>query len=175
MEEERGLRERLEWMANKNKGFSVIEMIVTVAVLAIIGTGTITLLSRIGYANTMKAANKIDSLMDKVRIETMSKEQKQYLYLYNMEDVIYMKVSTEQNSELAVLDDMTGEKIGKNIVIYYKSPSEVEKVLEEESLCISFERSSGAFSSDYETIKFVSSGKTAMITFVKETGRHWLE
>lgn len=163
-------------MMNKNKGFSLVEMIVTISILAIITSGSVMAYYRMSYVDTMKAAKTVSSVMDKLRIETMSKEIKPYLYLYNIDDTIYIKVSKESNSGLAGLDASSGEKVGKRIAVYVKEPSIAERVLGDgEYISISFVRSLGTFYSNYETITFVYHSKKAAIICVQETGRHWVE
>jgi len=166
-------------MINKNKGFSLIEMIITIAILAIVTTGSLAISSRIKFADTMKAAKSVDYAMDKLRLETMSKDTKQYLYLYIIDNAIYMKVSSEAISSAAGLDSNSGKKIANQMRVSYKITS--VPVVPEETLTdtnyisISFERSTGAFYSNYEYIKFVYSNSTAILNCIQETGRHWVE
>jgi len=166
-------------MSNKNKGVSTIELLIVIAILAIFSIGTFITISRIGYANTMKAAKIIDSTMCKLRLETMTKETKQYLYLYNKNDSIYMKVSPIAVKTTAELNVSTGKKIAERNNLYYKTSTGRTRLAMEDSIRISFERGSGAFEPDdgydYDYIELQNSSKTAVIQCVKETGRHWVE
>lgn len=163
-------------MARKNKGFSVVELLIVVAILIIVGTVTAVLLNHISYGNVLKAANKVNTIMDKVRLVTLAKDTREYLYIYNIDEKIYMKVSEESGSEDANLDTATGEKIGMGILVYYQITGGEEKLLEAgQHISIAFEKSTGSFTTDYEWLKFTNASKTAKVVCVKETGRHWVE
>lgn len=163
-------------MLNKNKGFSLIEIILTITILAIVSSGILVLSKRIAYADTIKAAKTVDSVMGKLRLETMSKDTKQYLYLYNIDGTIYIKVSDFADSASAGLNMSSGKKIAGNMTVYIKEIGELERTLSNgENIAISFVRSSGAFLSNMEYIKFTYSDSTSILTCIKETGRHWAE
>lgn len=146
-----------------------------IAILAILSTGTFVTISRIGYANTMKAAKSIDSTMSKLRLETMTKEPKTYLYIYNKDEIIYMKASNEEVDTDAHLDITTGKKVAQNTVLRYKVDFVVDTLKNDENICISFKKSSGAFVENYEYIELVNTSKTATIICIQETGGHWVE
>lgn len=162
-------------MASKNKGFSLVEMIITIAIISIVTTGSLVISRRIGYADTMKAAKTVDSAMDKLRLETMSKDKRQYMYLYKVDNSIYMKVSSDPDAISAGLDSDSGKKLGSNISISVDDPSGTDRLIGDgENISISFTRSSGAFTSNYEYIKFIYSTNTSVIHCIIETGRHWV-
>lgn len=163
-------------MHKNNKGFSTIELIAVIAILAILTAGTLVIFHQIGYANTMKAAKLIDSELSKVRIETMSREEKQYLYLYNIDGTVYRKASTKANPSEAGLNAASGTAFSKNISLIYKLEGAGETGLNNgANLCISFDRSSGNFDTSYEFIRLVSANHSSTIAFTKETGRHEIE
>lgn len=163
-------------MGIDNNGISLIEIIVVVVIIAILSTGGMVVISRMRYTDTLKVANEIDLTMSKVRLETMSKDGKQYIYLYNIDDTIYMKLSQETDRVLAALDVTSGKKLSVNTALYYKSLSGDEVKLEHNQyITISFKRSSGAFDTNLEYIKLNNTGSTHTIYCVKETGKHWVE
>jgi prepilin-type N-terminal cleavage/methylation domain-containing protein len=163
-------------MKFNNKGFTLIELIVVMSVLVVLTTGGVTINNRLRYTDTLRAAKDIDMAMNKVRVETMSKGVKQYLYLYLVEDAIYMKISPKADATQAGLDEDSGQRLLKHTNITYKiSGISEQKLLHNQSIGISFERSSGAFDADYEYIKLNNAGNTSIIHCIKETGRHWVE
>ncbi|ROR30642.1 prepilin-type N-terminal cleavage/methylation domain-containing protein [Mobilisporobacter senegalensis] len=162
-------------MDRNNKGYTLIELIITLAILTIITTGAVAMASRITFADTTKAAKIVDSTMDKLRLETMTKSTKQYLHLYTYDNSIYIKVSDKSDPSLAGLDSDSGKKIGGRMSVYYIGASGTEELLgTDNSIVIGFERSSGAFSSDYDTIRFEYGGKSSTIYCIKATGRHYV-
>ena len=170
-------------MKKNNKGVSLVELLVVIAILAILSTGAFVTINRIGYANTMKAAKSIDSTMSKLRLETMTKEPKTYLYIYNKDDIIYMKASNQEIDTAADLNIATGKKVAQNTVLSYKLVSEEDPIIleDDENICISFKKSSGAFDAFeddlkyYEYIELKNTSKTASIICIQETGGHWVE
>lgn len=166
-------------MSIRNKGFSLIEMIIVLAILTIVSTGAIIGIRSIGYANTVNAAKRVDSVMDKVRLETMTRDAKQYLYLYNRDGVLYMRTDTTEITDPVSLTEATGTRLAHRVTLAYKKPGDGDETVLGNGgyLCITFLRSSGAFSldSDYEYLKFTGSGKEAVIRCYMETGRHYVE
>lgn len=162
-------------MGHNNKGYTLVELIITLAILMVITTGTVALTSRITFADTRKTAKIVDSTMDKLRLETMTKDVKQYLHLYTSNDSVYIKASEEMEPSLAGLDSDSGKKIGGRMLVYNKEVGKTEKLLKSgESIVIGFERSSGAFTSDYETIRFEYGERSSTIYCIKITGRHYV-
>lgn len=163
-------------MKNNNKGVTLIEVIIVITILAILSAGTINILHHYSYSNTTKAANTISSIMSKLKMETMSKIQKNYLYLYEIGGSIYLKVSSESEPMSAELNTATGTKVMKNGILIYKRYSGNEIELEEGTpICISYERCSGRFDGDYEYIKLTNNSEATVIHCAKETGRHWID
>lgn len=161
-------------MFKNHGGVSLIELIASLAILALLSAGTLVIFHQIGYANTLKAGKLIDSSLSRIRIETMSKEQKQYLYLYTYDGHVSMRVSTVSDPDETVLN-ASGTKFSKNISLLYKKSGLGETTLTEGNyLSISFDREAGSIDGDLDYIKLVSANHTSKITLVRETGRHQL-
>ncbi len=159
-----------------NRGISLLELIMAISILAILAAGTLGLYSRFGGADTDKAAKMIDTVMEKVRMETMCRSRKQYLYLYGIGNSVYYKNSPEADPLAAVLNSSSGRKLANSITISYKITAGMEETLDSgEYICISFERSSGVFNQNYEYIEMNGPNDTAAITCIPETGRHWTD
>jgi type II secretory pathway pseudopilin PulG len=181
MSNKRSSNKRTSRMKNEkqhrnNEGITLVEIIVVVIIIALLSTGGLVVISRMRYTDTLKVAKEIDLTMSKVRLETMSKDGKPSIYLYNIDDTIYMKLSSEIDGDLADLDETSGKKLSIKTALYYKSISGDEMKLEHDQyIAISFTRSSGAFDTDFEYIKLQNTGSTHTIYCVKETGKHWVE
>lgn len=166
---------KMRWSRN-DKGFTFIELIIVISMLAIISSGIFYLVTTISYMDPYKAATMLNHTMEKVRMESMSKADKSILYIYNKDDVIYFKVSSKDNPSMASLDAESGTKLGKGIHVNYKSEGGVEISLREgDVIYISFEKSSGAFATDIEYIKCSGRGKQTTLYCIKETGRRLIQ
>lgn len=160
-------------MADGNKGYTLIELVIALGIFIIITSGVLILLNGIAMTDTKEAAKSVDAILEKLRLDTMAKGSKSYLHIYYYGNGIYMKVSNEQNSALAELDSDSGKRICRKMSVYYWENGGTEKLLEsDESIAISFNRSSGSFSSNYSSIKFTYSNRSSVIKCMKETGRH---
>lgn len=163
-------------MRADNRGISLLEILVVISILGILASGGISIYRQLTFADTKKAARRIDAAMTEVRMETMSKDRKQYLYLYSLDGAVFMKKSTEANETVASLDVASGIKLSDRITLSYRiAPSDEADLVPGAALCLSFERSSGSFNSDVEYIKVCSAEHATMITCVPETGRHWVD
>lgn len=159
-----------------NKGISLVEVIIVIAIIAIASSVTISLVGQMGFARTQKAAKTINITLDKLRMETMSKGISYHLYLYLVEGDLYMNIQKESDTVSLTKDN--GEKLSADCKINYKRQGAEAKELEEgESsyIDISFSKSSGAFTSDYEWISISNTKHRSFLQFVKETGKHWIE
>lgn len=159
-----------------NKGVSLIEMIIVIAIIALASSVTISLVGQFGYTRTQKAAKTLNTTMDKLRMETMSKGISYKLFIYFAEGDLYMKILKESDSISLTKDN--GEKLSVDCQVKYQKEGSIEEELEEGTgkyLAISFSKGSGAFTSDYEWISISNSKHKSVLQFVKETGKHWIE
>lgn len=156
---------------DKNKGFSLLEIIITLTIAAVLMTGFVSIMSYIRLANTRKCVEELDTLMEKVKLRTMSSAQKPYLYLYKETDGYYVVVSTsavftsdlKKNASLLAGSSTTMAVTANGTAEAIQSP-----------VCISFSRGSGAFESPYNEI-VVGGRKTTKIIMIKSTGKHYIE
>lgn len=116
------MRERLS-----NHGFSLIELIVTVLIMAIISVGTLTSVSIIQNADAQRAAKNLRSMMSLARTKTMA------LADSNGEDlIVVLSINAEEDGYYAsidtcrrisngdgtytntVIDNLSNERLGSN-------------------------------------------------------------
>ncbi len=159
-----------------NRGISLVELLAVISILAILASGGISVYKQLGYADTKRAANTVNSEMDEVRLETMSRARKPYLYLYKIDGTYFMKRSNETIPAAAELNTASGTELSNKITLSYRYAASPEVTLEPGMvLKISFDRSSGMFDQELELIQIHSANHTTEITCVPETGRHWVE
>lgn len=165
-------------MRRDHRGISLIEIVVVITILAILSVGAIGIYNSLGFANTKKAAVHLNNILSRARIDTMSKKDKTYTYLYQIDGRIYSLQSIEGDLTLdpgGGLDSSAGRPFSKNISLSYLDDLGVMRKLEDgQWISISFLKSSGAFQSYYSKIIFTSRSEMAAITCIKETGRHWV-
>ena len=167
-------------MKLNKKAFTLIELIIVLAIMAILTTGVVVGVRIIISANITDAAKRIDSAISKLRLENMTKTPKSYLYLYNIDDVLYMKTSESDSAtvENGAIDAASGIRLANNVKLSYIDLSNIQNNLENgKEIKISFSRSSGAFLSEIKSLILSSygNGKTTTIRCVIETGKHVIE
>ncbi len=88
-----------------NKGFSLVELIVTILIVAIISGGAIMSISVVYNANTDRAARRLVMALSEVRQEAMAGEENcsYYLKLYYDGDNILSDVCKEEGGAVTVL------------------------------------------------------------------------
>lgn len=162
-------------MLNK-KGFSMIEVIICLAMLAILSVSAFSLSGHIKYANTKKCAKLLNQTLEQSRMTSMSKAGKWKLYLYRYDGELYYNLTNE-----ASLDKSKGRKVGgSKINLYYmeKGSSSETKLSNTKVLQIGFERSTGAYSNAdgstiFTTLRVAGEeGKGYTIELVEKTGKH---
>ena len=160
-------------MRNNQKGMTLIEIIIVIALIGILAGSSVALIGHIGYANTKKTVETIDAALDKQQSVAMSKKENPYLYIYKRDDGYYMK---QLSSKLDTLDDTkldgSGTKIsGKDAEI--RINSETGTLVDGDTIIRIMYQKNGVFHTDTNIDAIVIKGKgTYKITLVKETGKH---
>lgn len=129
---------------NDNNGFSLVELIIIIAIMSIVLTMLAANLNFIGNSQAKSLANAIKTAVGQVRIQTMGKYEA-YLYIYrDSSDNMYYK-ETWLRSEDKLFVKSNREKIGKNkpTVKYTDSAGTEYELNASNGLLITFDRSSG--------------------------------
>lgn len=74
---------------NKNKGFSLIELVVTIAIMAVVTGAAISIFSWLNSGKLKTSYKGITSAMDEVRTDSMAKEKDIYLRIGKSGDTYY--------------------------------------------------------------------------------------
>lgn len=155
----------------------MIELIITIAIMAILTGSFVGAAGYLKYANAKAGAKKINTELSELRIDSMSKMKTPYMYLYNIDGSTYMKVVTGDNADKAAIGgvlDKNTTKIGNSQV---KVLCDGTQIADGSAIKISMDKSTGAFKSTISKIEVASiDGKTSyVIKLVQSTGRHYIE
>ena len=156
-------------MKGKNKGFSLVELIVVIAIMAIGVTVTSYSLTTISLANAKECASEIKASLEAVRMETCRKESGSA-----------PTVKFYRDSDGSVMMQESGssaKKIGSSTVaVSYKKADGSYEDLGTTALEYSFNRSTGAFTlMPGSEIKVSSGGREYIITCYEKTGKIKME
>lgn len=73
-------------MWKNQRGFSLVEIIVVIAMIGILAGSAFVVVGHISYADTKKAVEGVDDALSSLRLDAMSREGRRYLYIYKIED-----------------------------------------------------------------------------------------
>lgn len=158
-----------------NRGVSLVELIVVIAIIGIISTAGAISINLILGMDVKEAASEIENYMRKTKVTAMSKASATMeLYQDPADGNYYIEMSTET----------VPKKIGNSgltITCYTRDGGDIgESISDTSRLFISFDRSSGAFlpigaGSDYYTeIEVKKGNKISIIHLVPETGKYYI-
>ena len=170
---------------NRNRGFSLIELIVVVAILAIAASLVVGSFNLVYVKNMQSCASRIDALLSKTKICAMTRAGSVYLRIYQGSDGIY----ADYCEGGAVVES---NKVGKSTVALVWNDGTTDHALADQGqdLYLSFDRGTGAFltlaqsfscaNQSYTgantnccvSITLTGGGTTRTITMIAPTGKH---
>lgn len=172
-------------LRDNQKGMSLVEIIIVIAMIGILAGTSISMLSYIMLGNTQKAAKTISTAIEKQQANTMSKAGVPYLYIYKLSDGYYMKtimdveIADSSDANFAMLDDSGTKLAGPNVTISKVDPSDAtgtETVITETDFIRVVYKKSGVFDSKTNVSRIIIDGTGSYtITLIEATGKHILE
>jgi prepilin-type N-terminal cleavage/methylation domain-containing protein len=159
-------------------GFSLVELIVVIAIMAIVGTASLISLSLVSGQNIKRCYRELEGYMQETKMRAMSRENEPSLTLYIGSDGgVYVELSdTAQNIRIG--------KRGLTVKYTTASGATEYQVSDTQKLKLGFERSSGAFKKvtvspgvqDYCTSIILTDGRrTYTMKLVPKTGKYYRE
>lgn len=167
---------------NRNAGFSLIELIVTVLIMAVVSGGAVIGVSQISRTNVSSVAEKLMAEIDRVRYESLFLEGEVFLEL-SQEDDDFVAVTKMKKivDGLEVSEERYRETIGDtriSITATTKSGLSVALVAPTK-LVFAFYKSGGALKPDggniYTSLRVENASKSMEIALVEHTGRCFLD
>ncbi len=163
-------------------GFTMVEMIITVAIAAVLMGATIATFGYISSGNARRSAARFDSKLNTAQTETMMQKEPTYLYLFkdNGVKVVLSANDAENLTSLKKFDNPT-EVGGARVDVIAKKSGGSQELDDSGFIRIAFNKATGAyryakFDGDADT-EFISeinfSGKeNYKVTLVQLTGKH---
>lgn len=161
-------------MRQNQKGFTLVELIVVMAIMALLISGSIISYSLVVGQNIKGCTADVQSYIARTRVEALSKQDIK-LTLSTTDYGVYAKLSTENRDV----------KIGRPAISisYTTDKGNTVELSGTQKLVLSFDRSTGAFkplegtpSTEYCTSIVLTSGsRTMTIKLIPKTGKYYLE
>ena len=168
-------------LKDDHRGFSLIEMVVVLGVIAIIASISLGVLKNARVANSEKTVKIMSSSISRLQANAMGKADKPYLYIYKSGDQFYLQTSTVKLDAFdgSILNS-SGMALGNGIQVYTSDDNiTYTKVVGATFVKIAFKKD-GSFDSTETSAKYIGirNGKESILHIIKliiETGRHTLD
>jgi len=157
-------------------GFTIVELIVVIAIVAIVGTASLISLSLVSGQNIKSCYKELEGYIQETKMRAMSRKNNPSMTIYKGSDgAVYVSLSD------------TGEniRIGKaGLTVQYSTPTGTYEISGTQKLQIGFERSTGAFNkvtnpsgtNEYCNSIIISDGsRTYTMKLVPKTGKYYRE
>ncbi len=161
------------------KGVTLVEIILVIAIIGILAGTTVMVIGHLRYADTEKAVKTVDSSLDKLQVQTMSKADTPYLYIYHLSDGYYLKIMNDNVNSFDTLKfDKKGVKIANNRVDIYKESKTGTKVTGNTFIKVVYKKSAafdkGTGMTNVSKIVIDGVG-TYTVKLIEDTGKHFVE
>lgn len=162
-----------------NRGFSLIELIVVMALVSVLAVGAMLGARALRSGDVRNTAGRIDDMLELVKTENMTKNQRFYLVIEKQNDKHFLIVERGNipisKEELVVEDGIITFFLDNGLSFDVGDESTGSKRLE-----ICFDKASGRVSKnkadEIVTRIVINSGtRTSTIHLVKLTGKHYIE
>lgn len=161
-----------------NRGFSLVELIIVVLIMAILAGGAVMSVSVIHDADVPAASKKLVAALTSARSYTTSKSRDTiWLELYKESGGYYVQICQGDKSTPASAEVLSKEKIGGSLLTLKIKELKADgtahevNITDSNSVKFNFIKATGALTENYTDITITNGGKTENIIVIKETGR----
>ncbi|WMJ88588.1 pilus assembly FimT family protein [Anaerocolumna sp. MB42-C2] len=171
-----------------NKGFSLLELLIVIAIGAVLIGGAAFSLNLLNYGDVTKCARNLNESIRNLKVESVSRST-EYCYLilrFDATEETYYMVTAVSDEEL---DEFNWEEKAQilsypqklasgKVNISYTNRSDgtgLVDLKEKSPLIISYKAESGAYASEWKQITLESKGIISSIHMVTKTGNHYIK
>lgn len=164
-------KRKTEYFPN-NKGFSIVELIIVIAIIAVLGTGAMFSISLIFSSNAKACANSLKTAIADCKVTTMGKEEAWMEIYRGSNQNVYYQIHTKKNGVEEIKDP---EKIGGDrVYLQYTDAAgtSAELTTSGSHIIVAFDRATGSFTdATCKSIEIIGGTRHYTLTFTKLTGK----
>ena len=170
-------------MKGNNKGFSLVELLIVMAVLGIVSSAAFMGFNVIHNSNVNNSAGTVNSTLASIRMNNMSKVNMQYLQIYKVDGFYYYRVDDKANIDFNYkLHKLGTSSTGISYII--GSTGNSIRLTDNRGISITFNRSGecklynsdGSLNaSDLLGISFFNATRNKTIRILPAIGKHYLK
>ena len=163
-----------------NSGFSLIEFMVVIAIIAIMTVGGVAGFGFLDLANASKCAAKIDNGLTSLKSTNMAKTSTTYMHLYVYDDEYYILFNENSSFSPTASNYSEGEVVGNGKLKVFFDNTDLT-IIPGKCVSIGVRRKDGAFmntatpTSKIQVVKASDSSTSHEITLVTATGKHFID
>lgn len=171
-----------------NQGITLIELIIVIAITGILAGGSIFGVRMLGIGSAKRNVNRINSMLDYVQLENMTKSKTHYLIIQEIDGSYIMKVRAGSQADSPIISEeelklvrgeITYQKKG-DMKTYLVNSNSVPGRDVSPALEVCFQKDTGGIALNTSNeiitrIEVTSAGSSYTIYLVEATGKHYID
>ena len=158
-------------MRKNNRGFTLVELIVVVTILAVVAAIVGVSVSAVSTANEKRCAAELDSIISMTKMKCLSRSGNVYVVIRQEGNELVYDYYEGVGSRGQLTDQ---DRLAKGVTVKYSIGGGTEKIISEtETLTLKFNRTTGGLLQPSQTQDvLISVGSRYYVTIVALTGSH---